>query len=202
MSPQLQLICTSITTDLWRKICIVTEQNALFKEILNFLINLRSVQLICTRVYLIVYQAVLFIFFLLVLLSTSFIKVAVHFFCLFAFYLVYQGCCSFFCLFAFHLIYQGCCSFFLLVCFLPRLSRLLFIFFACFALYSLIKNYAKKIGSLSQPRKVLITSYFGDKILLIKPLVKWYLNHCQAISKIYEFIPINCFQIFRDQMLR
>ena len=159
-------------------------------------------RLICTRVYLIVYQAVLFIFFCFFcflprlsrllfiffacLLSTSFIKVAVHFFCLFAFYLVYQGCCSFF----------------LLVCFLPRLSRLLFIFFACFALYSLIKNYAKKIGSLSQPRKVLITSYFGDKILLIKPLVKWYLNHGQVISKIYEFIPINCFQIFRDQMLR
>ena len=36
---------TSITTDLWRKIYIVTKQNALFKEILNFLINLRSVQI-------------------------------------------------------------------------------------------------------------------------------------------------------------
>ena len=36
---------TSITTDLWRKICIVTKQNALFKEILNFLIDLRSVQI-------------------------------------------------------------------------------------------------------------------------------------------------------------
>ena len=36
---------TSITTDLWQKICIVTKQNALFKEILNFLIDLRSVQI-------------------------------------------------------------------------------------------------------------------------------------------------------------
>ena len=36
---------TSITTDLWRKICIVTKQNALLKEILNFLIDLRSVQI-------------------------------------------------------------------------------------------------------------------------------------------------------------
>ena len=36
---------TSITTDLWRKICIVTKQNALFEEILNFLIDLMSVQI-------------------------------------------------------------------------------------------------------------------------------------------------------------
>ena len=36
---------TSITTDLWQKICIVTKQNALFKEILNFLIDLRSVEI-------------------------------------------------------------------------------------------------------------------------------------------------------------
>ena len=36
---------TSNSTDLWRKICIVTKQNALFKEILNFLIDLRSVQI-------------------------------------------------------------------------------------------------------------------------------------------------------------
>ena len=36
---------TSITTDSWQKICIVTKQNALFKEILNFLIDLRSAQI-------------------------------------------------------------------------------------------------------------------------------------------------------------
>ena len=36
---------TSITTDLWRKICIVFKQNALLKEILNFIIDLRSVQI-------------------------------------------------------------------------------------------------------------------------------------------------------------
>ena len=36
---------TSITTDSWQKICVVTKQSALFKEILNFLIELRSVQI-------------------------------------------------------------------------------------------------------------------------------------------------------------
>ena len=43
--PPLRNSIISITTDLWQKICIVTKQNALFKEILNFLIDLRSVQI-------------------------------------------------------------------------------------------------------------------------------------------------------------
>ena len=50
---------------------------------------------------------------------------------------------------------------------------------------------------------MLIASYFGDKLLLITPLVKWYLNHGLVVSKIYEFIeflPITYFQNFGDQV--
>ena len=67
----------------------------------------------------------------------------------------------------------------------------------------LMKDYAEKIGSLPQPGKMLIASYFGDKILQITSLVKWYLNHVLVISKVYEFIEflsVNCFQNFGDQV--
>ena len=35
---------------------------------------------------------------------------------------------------------------------------------------------------------MLISSYFGEKILLTTPLAKWYLDHGLEITKIYEFI--------------
>ena len=35
---------------------------------------------------------------------------------------------------------------------------------------------------------MLISSYFGEKILLTTPLAKWYLDHGLDITKIYEFI--------------
>ena len=67
----------------------------------------------------------------------------------------------------------------------------------------LMKNYAEKIGSLPQPRKMLIGSYFGNKILLITPFVKCFLNLGLVVTTIYEFIeflPINCFQDFGDRI--
>ena len=66
-----------------------------------------------------------------------------------------------------------------------------------------MKDYAEKFGSLPQPRKMLIASYFGDKILLITLLIKWYLSHGLIITKVYEFIeflPVNCFEKFGDQV--
>ena len=48
-----------------------------------------------------------------------------------------------------------------------------------------MKDYAQKVESLPQPRKMLIASYFGDKILLITPLVKRCLNYDLVIFKVY-----------------
>ena len=50
----------------------------------------------------------------------------------------------------------------------------------------LIRDFAEKTKCLSQPRKMLIGSYFAKKIFLITPLVKWYLEQeltCEICSK-------------------
>ncbi|XP_077969520.1 uncharacterized protein LOC144424266 [Styela clava] len=56
---------------------------------------------------------------------------------------------------------------------------------------------------MSQPRRSLIGSYFGDKILLATDLVRWYLDHGLHITHIYQFIeyePKACFVPFCDEV--
>ena len=63
----------------------------------------------------------------------------------------------------------------------------------------LMKNYAIKHKIMSQPRRSLISSYFGEKILLTTPLLKWYLEHGLVITKIYQVVqwePLACFRSF------
>ena len=52
----------------------------------------------------------------------------------------------------------------------------------------LMKRFAEENGLLKKSRRMLISNYFGEKILLTTPLVKWYLDHGLEITKIYEFI--------------
>lgn len=62
-----------------------------------------------------------------------------------------------------------------------------------------MRAYALKHGLLPRPRRTLIGSYFGEKILLATPLVKWYLHHGLEISEIYtvvEYQPKTCFRDF------
>ena len=49
------------------------------------------------------------------------------------------------------------------------------------------------------PRRLLLGSYFGEKICLATPLVKWYLEHGLVITKIYkvvEYTPVAAFKDF------
>ncbi len=49
----------------------------------------------------------------------------------------------------------------------------------------------------------LIDSYYGEKILLFTPLLKWYIQHGLIITKIHECIkytPNNCFKKFADKI--
>ena len=55
----------------------------------------------------------------------------------------------------------------------------------------LMKEFAEENELLKKPRKMLISSYFGEKILLTTPLAKWYLDHGLVITKIYEFVEYN-----------
>ena len=64
---------------------------------------------------------------------------------------------------------------------------------------SLMKDYAEKEGLLSHPRKMLISSYFLEKVTLITPLLLFYLDLGLVCKKIYRFVeytPVKCFNNF------
>ena len=50
------------------------------------------------------------------------------------------------------------------------------------------KRFSEENGLLKKPRRMFISSYFGEKILLTTRLAKWYLDHGLEITKIYKFI--------------
>ena len=64
-----------------------------------------------------------------------------------------------------------------------------------------MKAYAEEHGIMAQPRRSLIGSMKGDKILLATPLLKWYLEHGLEVTKVHqviEFSPEPCFKSFGD----
>ena len=66
-----------------------------------------------------------------------------------------------------------------------------------------MQNYAKEHSIKDVPRRLLIGSYFGKKIGLTTPLLKWYLEHGLVITRIYttvEYIPNAAFKYFAEQV--
>ena len=64
---------------------------------------------------------------------------------------------------------------------------------------SLMKNYAEQEGLLSQPRRMLISSYSLENGTLITPLLLFYLSLGLVCKKIYRFVqytPKKCFNKF------
>ena len=64
---------------------------------------------------------------------------------------------------------------------------------------SLMQDYADKEGLLSQPRKMLISSYFLENGTLITFLLLFYLDLglvCRKIYRSVEYTPVNCFNKF------
>jgi G:T-mismatch repair DNA endonuclease (very short patch repair protein) len=62
-----------------------------------------------------------------------------------------------------------------------------------------MKNYAEANDIMPQPRRSLIGSFWGKKILLSTPLLRWYLNHGLVVTRVYEFVeytPKACFEPF------
>ena len=62
-----------------------------------------------------------------------------------------------------------------------------------------MKDYAEKEGLLSQPRKMLISSYFLENGTLITPLLLFYLDLGLVCKKVYRFVeytPVKCFNKF------
>ena len=66
-----------------------------------------------------------------------------------------------------------------------------------------MQNYAKEHNIQDVPRRLLIGFYFGKKIGLTTPLLKWYLEHGLVITHIYttaEYIPNAAFSSFMTQI--
>ena len=66
-----------------------------------------------------------------------------------------------------------------------------------------MQNYAKEHSIEDVPRCLLIGSYFGKKIGLSMPLLKWYLEHRLVVTCIYtviEYIPNAAFSRFMTQV--
>ena len=64
-------------------------------------------------------------------------------------------------------------------------------------------QYAEEHNQLNQPRRSLVGSYYGTKIMLATPLAKWYLEHGLVITKVYEVCqwePNTCFRNFGDSV--
>lgn len=67
-----------------------------------------------------------------------------------------------------------------------------------------MKTFAEEDNIMAQPRRSLIGSMKGEKILLATPLFKWYLEHGLEVTKVHqviEFTPEPCFKPFGDAVL-
>ena len=66
-----------------------------------------------------------------------------------------------------------------------------------------MRQYAEENDIMSTPRRMLIGSYRGDKILLTTPLLRWYIAHGLVVDHVYQVIehePKPCFQNFGDSV--
>ena len=66
-----------------------------------------------------------------------------------------------------------------------------------------MRQYAEENDIMSTPRRMLIGSYRGEKILLATPLLRWYLAHGLVVDHVYQIIeyePKPCFQNFGDSV--
>ena len=62
-----------------------------------------------------------------------------------------------------------------------------------------MRRYCREKDLLRTPRRTLISSFLGEKLLFTTPLLKWYIEHGLIISKIYQVIeykPSKCFRKF------
>jgi hypothetical protein len=66
-----------------------------------------------------------------------------------------------------------------------------------------VRQYAVDHDIMSQPRKNLVGSMFGEKIMVISPLLKWYVEHGLKVTQIHqvvEYTPATCFQKFGEHV--
>ena len=66
-----------------------------------------------------------------------------------------------------------------------------------------MRQYAEENDIMSTPRRMLVGSYRGDKILLTTPLLRWYIAHGLVVDHVYqvvEYEPKPCFRNFGESV--
>ena len=66
-----------------------------------------------------------------------------------------------------------------------------------------MRQYAVDHDIMSTPRRMLVGSYRGDKILLTTPLLRWYIAHGLVVDHVYqvvEYEPKPCFRDFGESV--
>ena len=66
-----------------------------------------------------------------------------------------------------------------------------------------MRQYAEEHDIMSTPRRMLVGSYRGEKILLTTPLLQWYLAHGLVVDRVYQVVsyePNPCFQRFGESV--
>ena len=64
-----------------------------------------------------------------------------------------------------------------------------------------MRRYAEEHNIMATPRRMLVGSYRGDKILLATPLLRWYMDHGLEVTHVYQIVeydPFPCFMRFGD----
>ena len=62
-----------------------------------------------------------------------------------------------------------------------------------------MKEFVEKYNLSKTPRRSLIGSMHGEKMLFATPLLKWYLDKGLKITRVYEcieYLPVRCFRSF------
>ena len=54
-----------------------------------------------------------------------------------------------------------------------------------------MRQYAEEHDIMSTPRRMLVGSYHGEKILLTTPLLRWYLAHGLVVDRVYRSLSIH-----------
>ena len=66
-----------------------------------------------------------------------------------------------------------------------------------------MRHYAEENDIMSAPRRMLVGSFHGEKLLLATPLLRWYLAHGLVVDRMYqvvEYEPNPCFQRFGESV--
>ena len=66
-----------------------------------------------------------------------------------------------------------------------------------------MRQYAEENDIMSVPRRMLVGSFHGDKLLLATPLLRWYLEHGLVVDRVYQIIEYKrnlCFRHFAESV--